>query len=67
MGFLIAVKAIAFIVAMGSLLGCIVAGIAYLIQRANSYFAIGFIIGGGISALGLLGLFAAWVARALLH
>lgn len=67
MSFFIAFKAVAFIIACGALLGCIVAGIAYLIQKAEGYIGIGIAVGLGMSSLALLVVVAAWAARNLLH
>lgn len=67
MCFLIAFKAVVFIIICGALLGGIVAGVAYLIQKANGYLGIGLAVGLGMSSLALLVLFAAWAARNLLH
>lgn len=67
MGFLITLKAVAFILACGALLGCIVAGIAYLIQKADGYIGIGLAVGLGMSSLALLVIGAAWAAQNLLH
>lgn len=67
MGFLIALKAVAFVLACGALLGCIVAGIAYLIQKAEGYIGIGLAVGLGMSSLALLVIGAAWAAQNLLH
>lgn len=67
MGFLIALKAVAFVLACGALLGCIVAGIAYLIQKADGYIGVGLAVGLGMSSLALLVIGAAWAAQNLLH
>ncbi len=67
MGFLIALKAVTFILACGALLGCIVAGIAYLIQKADGYIGVGLAVGLGMSSLALLVIGAAWAAQNLLH
>ena len=67
MGFLITLKAVAFILACGALLGCIVAGIAYLIQKADGYIGIWLAVGLGMSSLALLVIGAAWAAQNLLH
>lgn len=67
MGFLIALKAVAFVLACGALLGCIVAGIAYLIQKADGYIEVGLAVGLGMSSLALLVIGAAWAAQNLLH
>lgn len=67
MGFLITLKAVAFVLACGALLGCIVAGIAYLIQKADGYIGVGLAVGLGMSSLALLVIGAAWAAQNLLH
>jgi len=60
-------KAVAFVLACGALLGCIVAGIAYLIQKAEGYIGVGLAVGLGMSSLALLVIGAAWAAQNLLH
>lgn len=67
MGFLITLKAVAFVLACGALLGCIVAGIAYLVQKADGYIGVGLAVGLGMSSLALLVIGAAWAAQNLLH
>lgn len=67
MGFLITLKAVALVLACGALLGCIVAGIAYLIQKADGYIGVGLAVGLGMSSLALLVIGAAWAAQNLLH
>lgn len=67
MGFLITLKAVAFVLACGALLGCIVAGIAYLVQKADGYIGVGLAVGLGMSSLALLVIEAAWAAQNLLH